>query len=159
MVNGISNLADKTAGFENLDLTQQVTVELEIETMHEKEKEEKNTLLEEMLNKALKEIDDTLEEKERLRAFESECTRMTMELSESTLEGLQFKEDSNLPEKLEDITKYTLALRQKEMTLQEQLADAELSRKEVEDKLNMQSELLKKEMKIRSLKEDELNGA
>ena len=45
------------------------------------------------------------------------------------------------------------------MTLQEQLADAELSRKEVEDKLNMQSELLQQEMKIRSLKEDELNGA
>lgn len=142
MVNGISNLADKTADFENLDLTQQVTVELETETMHEKEKEEKNALLEEMLNKALKEIDDTLEEQERLRAFELECTRMTMELSESTPQVLQFKEDANLPEKLEDITKYTLALRQKEMTLQEQLVDAELSRKEVEDKLNMQSELL-----------------
>lgn len=159
VVNGISNLADKTADFENLDLTQQVAVELETETMHEKEKEEKNALLEEMLNKALKERDDTLEEQERLRAFELECTRMTMELSESAPEVLQFKEDANLPEKLEDITKYTLALRQKEMTLQEQLADAELSRKEVEDKLNMQSELLQQEMKIRSLKEDELNGA
>lgn len=159
VVNGISNLADKTADFENLDLTQQVTVELETETRHEKEKEEKNALLEEMLNKALKERDDTLEEQERLRAFELECTRMTMELSESAPEVLQFKEDANLPEKLEDITKYTLALRQKEMTLQEQLADAELSRKEVEDKLNMQSELLQQEMKIRSLKEDELNGA
>lgn len=159
VLNGISNLADKTADFENLDLTQQVTVELETETRHEKEKEEKNALLEEMLNKALKERDDTLEEQERLRAFELECTRMTMELSESAPEVLQFKEDANLPEKLEDITKYTLALRQKEMTLQEQLADAELSRKEVEDKLNMQSELLQQEMKIRSLKEDELNGA
>ena len=82
-----------------------------------------------------------------------------MELSESVPEVLQFKEDANLPEKLEDITKYSLALRQKEMTLQEQLADAELSRKEVEDKLNMQSELLQQQMKNRSLKEDEVNGA
>lgn len=38
VLNGISNLADKTADFENLDLTQQVTMELETETMHEKEK-------------------------------------------------------------------------------------------------------------------------
>ena len=45
------------------------------------------------------------------------------------------------------------------MTLQEQLADAELSRKEVEDKLNMQSELLQQEMKNRCVKEDEVNGA
>lgn len=44
VVNGISNLADKTTDFENLDLTQQVTVELETETMHEKEKEEKKCL-------------------------------------------------------------------------------------------------------------------
>ena len=44
VVNGISNLADKTANFENLGLTQQVTVELETETMHEKEKEEKKCL-------------------------------------------------------------------------------------------------------------------
>ena len=113
MVNGISNLADKTADFENLDLTQQVTVELETETMHEKEKEEKNALLEEMLNKDLKEIDDTLEEQERLGAFELECTRMTMELSESTPEVLQFKEDSNLPEKLEDIKKIHFSLETK----------------------------------------------
>lgn len=159
LVNGISNLDDEAADFENLDLNQQVTVELETETMYGKEKEEKNALHEEMLNKALKEGDDTLKEQERLRALELECTRLIMEFSESAPEVLQFKEDANLPEKLEDITKYTLALRQKEMTLQEQLADAELRRKEVEDKLNMQTKLLQQEMKIRSLKEDELNGA
>lgn len=159
VVNGISNLADKAADFDNLDLPQQITVNLETESMHGKEKEEKNALLEEMLNKALKERDDTLKEQERLRVFELECTRFTMELSESAPEVFQFKEDANLPEKLEDITKYTLALRQKEMTLQEQLADAELRRKELEDKLNLESDLLQQEIKIRSLKEDKLNGA
>ena len=82
-----------------------------------------------------------------------------MELCESAPEVLHFKEDANLLKKLEDIIKYTLSLRQKEMNLQEQLEDVELSRKEVEDKLNMQSEHLHQEMKIRSLKEDELNGA
>lgn len=159
VVNGISNLADKAADFDNLDLPQQITVNLETELMHGKEKEEKNALLEEMLNKALKERDDTLKEQERLRVFELECTRFTMELSESAPEVFQFKEDANLPEKLEDITKYTLALRQKEMTLQEQLADAELRRKELEDKLNLESDLLQQEIKVRSLKEDKLNGA
>lgn len=159
VVNGISNLANKVADFENLDLTQQATVELETELMHGKEKQEKNALLEEMLNKDLKESADTLKEQERLRAFELECTRLTMEFSESAPEVFQFKEDDNLREKLEDITKYTLALREKEMVLQEQLADVELRRKEVEFKLNMQTELLQKEMKNRSLKEDELNGA
>lgn len=159
IVNGISNLADKAADFENLDLSKRITVEPETESMHGREKEEKNAFPEEMLNTTFKERDDTLKDHERLRAFELECTRLTMELSESAPEVFQFKEDANLPEKLGDITKYTLALRQKEMTLQEQLADAELRRKEVEDKLNMQSELLQQEIKIRSLKEDELNGA
>lgn len=155
IVNGISNLSDKAADFENLDLPKQITVEPETESMHGREKEEKNAFPEEMSNTT----DDTLKDHERLKAFELECTRLTMELSESAPEVFQFKEDANLPEKLGDITQYTLALRQKEMTLQEQLADAELRRKEVEDKLNMQSELLQQEIKIRSLKEDELNGA
>lgn len=159
IVNGISNLSDKAADFENLDLPKQITVEPETESMHGREKEEKNAFPEEMSNTTLKERDDTLKDHERLKAFELECTRLTMELSESAPEVFQFKEDANLPEKLGDITQYTLALRQKEMTLQEQLADAELRRKEVEDKLNMQSELLQQEIKIRSLKEDELNGA
>jgi len=159
IVNGISNLADKAADFENLDLPKQITVEPETESMHGREKEEKNAFPDEMLNMTFKERDDTLKDHERLRAFELECMRLTMELSESAPEVFQFKEDANLLEKLRDITKYTLALRQKEMTLQEQLADAELRRKEVEDKLNMQSELLQQEIKIRSLKEDELNGA
>lgn len=159
IVNGISNLADKAADFENLDLPKQITVEPETESMHGREKEEKNAFPDEMLNMTFKERDDTLKDHERLRAFELECMRLTMELSESAPEVFQFKEDANLLEKLGDITKYTLALRQKEMTLQEQLADAELRRKEVEDKLNMQSELLQQEIKIRSLKEDELNGA
>lgn len=159
IVNGISNLADKAADFENLDLPKQITVEPETESMHGREKEEKNAFPDEMLNMNFKERDDTLKDHERLRAFELECMRLTMELSESAPEVFQFKEDANLLEKLGDITKYTLALRQKEMTLQEQLADAELRRKEVEDKLNMQSELLQQEIKIRSLKEDELNGA
>lgn len=159
IVNGISNLADKAADFENLDLPKQITVEPETESMHGREKEEKNAFPDEMLNMTLKERDNTLKDHERLRAFELECMRLTMELSESAPEVFQFKEDANLLEKLGDITKYTLALRQKEMTLQEQLADAELRRKEVEDKLNMQSELLQQEIKIRSLKEDELNGA
>lgn len=159
IVNGISNLADKAADFENLDLPKQITVEPETESMHGREKEEKNAFPDEMLNMTFKERDNTLKDHERLRAFELECMRLTMELSESVPEVFQFKEDANLLEKLGDITKYTLALRQKEMTLQEQLADAELRRKEVEDKLNMQSELLQQEIKIRSLKEDELNGA
>lgn len=159
IVNGISNLADKAADFENLDLPKQITVEPETESMHGREKEEKNAFPDEMLNTTFKKRDDTLKDHERLRAFELECMRLTMELSESAPEVFQFKEDANLLEKLGDITKYTLALRQKEMTLQEQLADAELRRKEVEDKLNMQSELLQQEIKIRSLKEDELNGA
>lgn len=159
IVNGISNLADKAADFENLDLPKQITVEPETESMHGREKEEKNAFPDEMLNMTFKERDNTLKDHERLRAFELECMRLTMELSESAPEVFQFKEDANLLEKLGDITKYTLALRQKEMTLQEQLADAELRRKEVEDKLNMQSELLQQEIKIRSLKEDELNGA
>lgn len=159
IVNGISNLSDKAADFENLDLPKQITVEPETESMHGREKEEKNAFPEEMSNTTLKERDDTLKDHERLKAFELECTRLTMELSESAPDVFQFKEDANLPEKLGDITQYTLALRQKEMTLQEQLADAELRRKEVEDKLNMQSELLQQEIKIRSLKEDELNGA
>lgn len=159
IVNGISNLPDKAADFENLDLPKQITVEPETESMHGREKEEKNAFPEEMSNTTFKERDDTLKDHERLKAFELECTRLTMELSESAPEVFQFKEDANLPEKLGDITQYTLALRQKEMTLQEQLADAELRRKEVEDKLNMQSELLQQEIKIRSLKEDELNGA
>lgn len=159
IVNGISNLSDKAADFENLDLPKQITVEPETESMHGREKEEKNAFPEEMSNTTFKERDDTLKDHERLKAFELECTRLTMELSESAPEVFQFKEDANLPEKLGDITQYTLALRQKEMTLQEQLADAELRRKEVEDKLNMQSELLQQEIKIRSLKEDELNGA
>lgn len=159
IVNGISNLADKAADFENLDLPKQFTVEPETESMHGREKEEKNAFPDEMLNMTFKERDNTLKDHERLRAFELECMRLTMELSESAPEVFQFKEDANLLEKLGDITKYTLALRQKEMTLQEQLADAELRRKEVEDKLNMQSELLQQEIKIRSLKEDELNGA
>lgn len=159
IVNGISNLADKAADFENLDLPKQITVEPETESMHGREKEEKNAFPDEMLNMTFKERDNTLKDHERLRAFELECMRLTMELSESAPEVFQFKEDANLLEKLGDITKYTLALRQKEMTLQEQLADAELRRKEVEDKLNMQSELLQQEIKIRSLKDDELNGA
>lgn len=159
IVNGISNLSDKAADFENLDLPKQITVEPETESMHGREKEEKNAFPEEMSNTTFKERDDTLKDHERLKAFELQCTRLTMELSESAPEVFQFKEDANLPEKLGDITQYTLALRQKEMTLQEQLADAELRRKEVEDKLNMQSELLQQEIKIRSLKEDELNGA
>lgn len=159
IVNGISNLADKAADFENLDLPKQITVEPETESMHGREKEEKNAFPDEMLNMTFKERDNTLKDHERLRAFELECMRLTMELSESAPEVFQFKEDANLLEMLGDITKYTLALRQKEMTLQEQLADAELRRKEVEDKLNMQSELLQQEIKIRSLKEDELNGA
>lgn len=159
IVNGISNLADKAADFENLDLPKQITVEPETESMHGREKEEKNAFPDEMSNMTFKERDDTLKDHERLRAFELECMRLTMELSESAPEVFQFKEDANLLEKLGDITKYTLALRQKEMTLQEQLADAELRRKEVEDKLNMQSELLQQEIKIRSLKDDELNGA
>lgn len=159
IVNGISNLADKAADFENLDLPKQITVEPETESMHGREKEEKNAFPDEMLNMTFKERVNTLKDHERLRAFELECMRLTMELSESAPEVFQFKEDANLLEKLGDITKYTLALRQKEMTLQEQLADAELRRKEVEDKLNMQSELLQQEIKIRSLKEDELNGA
>lgn len=159
IVNGISNLADKAADFENLDLPKQITVEPETESMNGREKEEKNAFPDEMLNTTFKERDDTLKDHERLRAFELECMRLTMELSESAPEVFQFKEDANLLEKLGDITKYTLALRQKEMTLQEQLADAELRRKEVEDKLNMQSELLQQEIKIRSLKDDELNGA
>lgn len=159
IVNGISNLSDKAADFENLDLPKQITVEPETESMHGREEEEKNAFPEEMSNTTFKERDDTLKDHERLKAFELECTRLTMELSESAPEVFQFKEDANLPEKLGDITQYTLALRQKEMTLQEQLADAELRRKEVEDKLNMQSELLQQEIKIRSLKEDELNGA
>lgn len=159
IVNGISNLADKAADFENLDLPKQITVEPETESMHGREKEEKNAFPDEMLNMTFKERDNTLKDHERLRAFELECMRLTMELSESAPEVFQFKEDANLLEKLGDITKYTLALRQKEMTLQEQLADAELRRKEVEDKLNLQSELLQQEIKIRSLKEDELNGA
>lgn len=159
IVNGISNLADKAADFENLDLPKQITVEPETESMHGREKEEKNAFPDEMLNMTFKERVNTLKDHERLRAFELECMRLTMELSESVPEVFQFKEDANLLEKLGDITKYTLALRQKEMTLQEQLADAELRRKEVEDKLNMQSELLQQEIKIRSLKEDELNGA
>lgn len=159
IVNGISNLADKAADFENLDLPKQITVEPETESMHGREKEEKNAFPDEMLNTTFKKRDDTLKDHERLRAFELECMRLTMELSESAPEVFQFKEDANLLEKLGDITKYTLALRQKEMTLQEQLADAELRRKEVEDKLNMQSELLQQEIKIRSLKDDELNGA
>lgn len=159
IVNGISNLADKAADFENLDLPKQITVEPETESMHGREKEEKNAFPDEMSNMTFKERDDTLKDHERLRAFELECMRLTMELSESAPEVFQFKEDANLLEKLGDITKYTLALRQKEMTLQEQLADAELRRKAVEDKLNMQSELLQQEIKIRSLKEDELNGA
>lgn len=159
IVNGISNLADKAADFENLDLPKQITVEPETESMHGREKEEKNAFPDEMLNMTFKERVNTLKDHERLRAFELECMRLTMELSESAPEVFQFKEDANLLEMLGDITKYTLALRQKEMTLQEQLADAELRRKEVEDKLNMQSELLQQEIKIRSLKEDELNGA
>ena len=44
------------------------------------------------------------------------------------------------------------------MILQDKLADVEFRRKEVGDKINMQSKLLQQEVKIGSLKEDTLNG-
>eukprot|EP01018_Ginkgo_biloba_P014912 Gb_35779 [translate_table: standard] len=147
MANGELKLADKAIDVEEkLKLAQQRMVELEKELMEAKEKA--------FVSEARR-----VAEQEILKAFVSEATKLTSDLCDSASEILHIKDDADLSEKFEEITKYTLSLREKEKVLQEQVADAEHKRKEMEVKLNMQTELLQEEMKNRALKEDELNDA
>lgn len=149
--NGASDMADKALdGEEKLDPSEQLTTDLEVELMHTNDNEEESTLPKKMLNK------DALNEQEKLRDFELETTMWRMSFSESASDVFQFKGDTSLSEKLEEITKYALALKENELFLKEQLAKADSKISGLENKLDTQSRLLEQEIKIKAPEEDEL---
>ncbi|XP_057867004.2 uncharacterized protein LOC131074397 [Cryptomeria japonica] len=151
--NGASDMADKALDVEeNLDPSEQLTIDLDVELIHTKDNEEESILPNKMLNK------DELNEQEKLKDFELETTMWRMSFSESASDVFKFKDDTSLSEKLEEITKYALALKENELFLKEMLAKAEFKIKGLENKLDTQSRLLEQEIKIGAPEEDELDN-
>ncbi|KAH9314406.1 hypothetical protein KI387_023033 [Taxus chinensis] len=152
--NGASSTDNKASDVEeNLNISEKLTADLEEKLTHTKENEEEIIFPKNVLN------NDALNEQERLKDFELQPTMWTMSFSDSASDVLQLNDGSNLSDKLEEITKYALTLKEKELVSQEKLANAELKIKGLEDRLEMQSRHLEQEMKIRALEEDELEKA
>ncbi|XP_057822463.2 uncharacterized protein LOC131034876 isoform X1 [Cryptomeria japonica] len=162
-VGGLSNIAENVIDAEaKLKPAQDKTLKLKEELMLAKEKERKMYFLELKQNKVEKEKEDVLTEWERLKNFESKARRLTRELIDSeffrgrfTNLG-QFRDDPNLLDKLKEVT---VALKERDLILHEQFQDAECKRTELEDKSNMELDLLSQEKMHSALQEDELKNA
>ena len=94
--------------------------------------------------------------------FKSTARTLTRELIESEFcQGKftnlgKFRDDSNLLDKLKEVT---MALKERDLILHKQFQDAECKRTELENKSNMELDLLCQEKKHSALKEDELKNA
>lgn len=168
VANGDIHTTDKAAELEEKPKLSQHKIEVENEflevkdivKMHAEEKLEQVGLYQEKLSQAEKEREYALKEKERLEILEIEVTYLRSQLSESQskIEQLELK-IAVANEKMNNMTINTLALRDKEAVLLEQLAAAEFKAKIAEEKFDMQTELLQKEMQMRAPKDDKLNDA
>lgn len=168
VANGDKHTTDKVSELEEKQKLDQHKIEVENELleekdivkMHAEEKLEQVGLYQEKLSQVEKEREYALKEKERLEILETEVRGLKCQLSDSQskIEQLEL-EVAVANEKFDKMTINTLALREKEAVLLEQLAAAEFKAKIAEEKFDMQTELLQKEMQMRALKDDKLNDA
>ncbi|GLJ26784.1 hypothetical protein SUGI_0522300 [Cryptomeria japonica] len=95
---------------------------------------------------------------ERPKIMEIETIQLKSGLDDSRSKIIQPEQNLTLSgKKVDDLTTNVPAWREKEEALQEQLAAAEFRVKIAEEKFNMQTELLQKEIRMRAMKDDELN--
>lgn len=143
-----------------IDLENELLHEKDIVKMHAEEKLEQVGLDQEKLSQDEKEREYALKTRERLKIFEIEVRHLKSQLSDSQSKIVQLELEARVAnENLDNMERNVLALREKEAVLLEQFAAAEFKAKIAEEKFDMQTELLQKEMKMRSLKDDKLNDA
>lgn len=148
--------------------------------VHAGEKLEQRGLSQENMDKANMGIEDTVNAQERLQFLEKEARQLRNELSDSQSKIMQLEQyarqlrselnDSQskimqleqnatlAARKLDDLALSALIMGEKEAILQEQLAAAEFRAKIAEEKFDMQTELLQKEMRMTVEKDDELTN-
>lgn len=143
-----------------IDLENELLHEKDIVKMHAEEKLEQVGLDQEKLSQDEKEREYALKARERLKIFEIEVRHLKSQLSDSQSKIVQLELEARVAnENLDNMERNVLALREKEAVLLEQFAAAEFKAKIAEEKFDMQTELLQKEMKTRALKDDKLNDA
>jgi len=143
-----------------IDLENELLHEKDIVKMHAEEKLEQVGLDQEKLSQDEKEREYALKTRERLKIFEIEVRHLKSQLSDSQSKIVQLELEARVAnENLDNMERNVLALREKEAVLLEQFAAAEFKAKIAEEKFDMQTELLQKEMKTRALKDDKLNDA
>lgn len=143
-----------------IDLENELLHEKDIVKMHAEEKSEQVGLDQEKLSQDEKEREYALNARERLKIFEIEVRHLKSQLSDSQSKIVQLELEARVAnENLDNMERNVLALREKEAVLLEQFAAAEFKAKIAEEKFDMQTELLQKEMKTRALKDDKLNDA
>lgn len=143
-----------------IDLENELLHEKDIVKMHAEEKLEQVGLDQEKLSQDEKEREYALKTRERLKIFEIEVRHLKSQLSDSQSKIVQLELEARVAnENLDNMERNVLALREKEAVLLEQFAAAEFKAKIAEEKFDMQTELLQKEMKMRALKDDKLNDA
>lgn len=143
-----------------IDLENELLHEKDIVKMHAKEKLERVGLDQEKLSQDEKEREYALKAREKLKIFEIEVRHLKSQLSDSQSKIVQLELEARVAnENLDNMERNVLALREKEAVLLEQFAAAEFKAKIAEEKFDMQTELLQKEMKTRALKDDKLNDA
>lgn len=143
-----------------IDLENELLHEKDIVKMHAEEKSEQVGLDQEKLSQDEKEREYALKTRERLKIFEIEVRHLKSQLSDSQSKIVQLELEARVAnENLDNMERNVLALREKEAVLLEQFAAAEFKAKIAEEKFDMQTELLQKEMKTRALKDDKLNDA
>jgi hypothetical protein len=143
-----------------IDLENELLHEKDIVKMHAEEKLEQVGLDQEKLSQDEKEREYALKTRERLKIFEIEVRHLKSQLSDSQSKIVQLELEARVAnENLDNMERNVLALREKEVVLLEQFAAAEFKAKIAEEKFDMQTELLQKEMKMRALKDDKLNDA
>lgn len=143
-----------------IDLENELLHEKDIVKMHAKEKLERVGLDQEKLSQDEKEREYALKAREKLKIFEIEVRHLKSQLSDSQSKIVQLELEARVAnENLDNMERNVLALREKEAVLLEQFAAAEFKAKIAEEKFDMQTELLQKEMKMRALKDDKLNDA
>lgn len=168
LLNGDLHATDKITEVEEKLKLAQHKIELESELlqakdivkMHAEEKLEQVGLYEEKFSQDAKEREYALKAKERLKIFEIEVRHLKSQLSDSQSKIAQLELEAKVANvKLDNVMKDVLDLREKEAVLLEQLEAAEFKAKIAEEKFDMQTEVLQKEMKMRTLKDDKLNDA
>lgn len=143
-----------------IDLENELLHEKDIVKMHAEEKLEQVGLDQEKLSQDEKEREYALKTRERMKIFEIEVRHLKSQLSDSQSKIVQLELEARVAnENLDNMERNVLALREKEAVLLEQFAAAEFKAKIAEEKFDMQTELLQKEMKTRALKDDKLNDA